>query len=95
MQSSGLTFYFLGILGMVSNSDARRRLYLWSDRPPKVCIVLAWLGAYLPRKSRFLGNGSQVLPGSDALPYCDDGLFWKVGSVARYSIACLFESFGG
>lgn len=53
MQSSGLTFYFLGILGMVSNSDARRRLYFWSDRPPKVCIVLAWLGAYLPRNFDF------------------------------------------
>lgn len=56
------------------------------------CLGLAW--GLLAKKSRLLGNGSQVL-GSDALPYCDDGLFWKVGSVARYSIACLFESLGG
>lgn len=42
------------------------------------CLGLAW--SLLAKRFRFLGNGSQVL-GSDALPYCDDGLFWKVGSV--------------
>lgn len=36
-------FFFLGTLDMVSNSDARRRLYLWSDRP-LLRYVLSWLG---------------------------------------------------
>lgn len=42
MQSLGLSFYFLGILGMVSNSDARRRLYF--GQTDLLRYVLSWLG---------------------------------------------------